>query len=208
MSYIRLLVISLAVFLAPLVVSAQEEAFHIPLDRIDRYQPLLYEEIVETTPMSRIRLQGKIDLVYDPIADMLWQQDSRVASVAFYNRFEPRLRYEVTSFQAGLPESEFGVDLIMRYLDGQAQKYAENSFEILLQPEVTSGPARFRIFGQRALSFTFSYLEEGSPVIRGENWVERDGLIHIVAVEAHNERAFKTFFERVRQAMNSMVEIE
>ncbi len=208
MSTFRFLVYSLAGFFSLLMVSGQEEKFHIPFDRIDRYQASLYEEMVESTPMSRIRLKGRIDLVYDLIADMRWQKDFRLASAAFYNRFEPRMRYEVTSFSADLLERQFDVDLVMSYLNGQAERYAENGFQVLLRPEVTNGPARFRIFGQRALSFTFAFERDGNPVIRGENWIERDGIIHIVAVEAHTERAFETFFEYVRQAMNSMVEIE
>ena len=206
MPLIHLLILFFAGALSALAATSEEEVFKIPLNRIDRYKPSIYGETVDSTRMSRVRLKGRNDLLYDPIPNMIWQRGYPLASAAFYNRLEPRIRYEVTSFSADLLEQDFGVALVMSYLRSKEQEYAEAGYEILLAPEKTTGAARFRLFGQRALSFTYSFMREEQLIIRGENWIERDGVIHIVAIEAPTRRAFDAFFERVRQAMNSMSE--
>ena len=85
----------------------------------------------------------------------------------------------------------------------RAFELKEQGFEVTLAPEVTTGPARFRILGQRTISFNYAYTKDEQRILRGENWVEIDGTIYIVAVEAPGPN-FRRFFERVRVAMNSM----
>lgn len=189
---------------ADLFAVSGDDVFRIPYGMIHQYEAMTHEEEVESTIMSRIRLKGPQDLIYDPIADMFWDKDYQKASAAFFNRLERRLRYEVISFDNNLLDRELNTDAILAYLRDQEQQLAEADFKLLLPPEDSNGPARFRILGQRALSFSFSYLRGEDRIIRGENWIEKDGFIFIVAVEAHNQEAFNIFFERVRQAMNSM----
>jgi hypothetical protein len=185
-----------------------EVVFRIPYQKIDRYQASIYEEVVEATTMNRVRLTGRKDLVYDPVDGMILDQNYPLASAAFTSRFDPTLRYEVTSFSANLLNIDFGVDLLLAYLRHKTVELGESNYSLLLAPEKTTGPARFRIFGKRALSFTYSFTRDELTVVRGENWIEKDGVIHIVAIEASNQQSFDRFFERVRQATNSMSYIE
>ncbi len=154
--------------------------------------------------MTRIRLSGRRDLIYDLVDFMQWHQEYQFASVAFYHRIDPRMRYEVTSLPANRLPMKFGVELLENYLRGREAALAEFDYELLLAPEVSTGPARFRILGQRALPIMYSFVRGDDRIIRGENWVEINGTVHIVAVEAHNETVFRSFSERVRLAMNSM----
>lgn len=178
--------------------------FDLPYPKIERYQPTVIKETVETILVERMRLEGKRNLIYEPIVDMNWQRDYQFASVRFTHRVEPQLCYEVTTFSAQHLVTDFGVELLKAYLRGKEKALAKSGFEILLPPEQSTGPARFRILGARALSFTYAYLNGENRIIRGENWIEHEGVVHIVAIEAPNETSFKLFFERVRVAMNSM----
>lgn len=190
-------------FAAAFLHGETEERFEIPVDRLNPYQASTYTERVESYEMQRTRLTGKDDLIYEIIPGMVWDREASNVSIAFANRWAPLNRYEVLRFPSSAIEKPFGIELIKAYLDGQAVKLEEQGFEVVLPPEVTTGPAKFRILGQRTLSFSYAYLKDEQRVVRGENWVEIDGVIYIVAIEAP-EANFRRFFELVRVAMNSM----
>lgn len=190
-----------------LLAEETEEIFAIPVDQLDRYQASTHTILAESTTVERMRLTGKDDFVYRMIPDMVWDRDATNVSVAFANRWAPLNRYEVLRLPSSAVEQEISPELIEAYLNGRALKLAEQGFEVVRPPEVTTGPARFRIFGERALSFTYAFLKDGQRVLRGENWVEIDGVIYIVAIEAPEKR-FSKFFEMIRVAMNTMAHLK
>lgn len=187
------------------ILFAQNEGrlLEIPRQQIDRYQVSTHSEQVEGFAMERVRLTGKIDFYYDPVPAMRWDRNVDTASAAFANRFSPSMRYEVYSF----PKEALGMSLtpeaLEAYLRSRAIEFAELSFKIISPPAQRSGPARFRIFGQRAMFFSYSFERSGERIVRGENWAEVDDIIHVVLIEA-KAADFHHFFETVRQAMNSM----
>ena len=89
------------------------------------------------------------------------------------------------------------------YLEGIILQFADQGIEILTYPEVTTGPARFRIFGQRALTISYSMDRNEQRITRGENWVEFDGMIHVVVVECPS-RIFNQYYKDARVYLNSM----
>lgn len=190
-------------FAFTILAAETEETFQIPFGQLDRYQASTYTDQVESYEMPRTRLVGKEDLIYEIIPNMVWDREADNVSIAFFNRWSPLNRYEVFRFPSRAIERKFGLDLIEAYLAGQALQLEEEGFEVVLPPEVTTGPARFRILGQRTISFSYAYLKDEQRIIRGENWVEIDGIIYIVAIEAP-ERNFRRYFETMRVAMNSM----
>ncbi|MFP4261191.1 MAG: hypothetical protein ACLFS1_08950 [Opitutales bacterium] len=194
---------ALLLLTAAVLTAQTEEIFQIPVNKLDRYQASTYTDQVESYEMERTRLIGKEDLIYEIIPDMIVDRDVTNASIAFSNRWAPLNRYELTRFPADAIDRDFGLELIQAYLNGRALELEEQGFEVTLAPEVTTGPARFRILGQRTISFTYAYIKDEQRILRGENWVEIDGIIYIVAIEAP-ESNFRRFFERARVAMNSM----
>jgi hypothetical protein len=194
---------ALLLLTAAVLTAQTEKIFQIPINQLDRYQASTYTDQVESYEMERTRLIGKEDLIYEILPDMIVDRDALTASIAFFNRWAPLNRYELTRFSADAIDGEFGLELIQAYLNGRAFELKEQGFEVTLAPEVTTGPARFRILGQRTISFNYAYTKDEQRILRGENWVEIDGIIYIVAVEAPGPN-FRRFFERVRVAMNSM----
>mgnify|MGYP005862160655 CR=1 FL=1 len=183
-----------------LLAEEAEEIFQIPYDQLDRYQASTHTVLAESTDVELTRITGKDDLVYDIIPGMVWDRQASNVSIAFVNRSAPLNRYEVLRLPGSAIEQDISPELIEAYLNGQALKLAEQGFEVVLPPEVNTGPARFRFLGRRALSFTYAFLKDEERVLRGENWVEIDGVLYIIAIEAPEKR-FSNFFEMLRVAM-------
>lgn len=186
-----------------LLAQSEERLLEIPIHAIDRYQVSTHSEMIESFAMERVRLTGRIEFFYDPVPAMRWDRDATTTSAAFVNRFTPSMRYEVYSFPANALSMPLTPKALEAYLRFRAIEFAEASFKVVSPPAQRSGPARFRIFGQRAMFFSYSFERSGERIVRGENWAEVDNIIHVVAIEAKTD-SFPHFFESVRQSMNSM----
>lgn len=192
----------------PLVSLAVEDGvLTLPSEAMDRYSVATHFDTIESFEMERVRLDGRLDITYDPVPGMRWDREANNASAVFVNQFNPALRYSVSSFPADAFEQKFGLDMLRAYLAGKAATLADRGFELVLAPEIDTGKARFRILGQRAISFSYAFTRDGKAITRGENWIQKDGMIHIVSVEAPTQ-AFPRFFETVRRALNSMRELD
>ncbi len=179
----------------------------IPEGMIERYSAEPFAERVESFAMERLLLKGRHPILMDYIPGHRFVGNSN-ASAFFDIRFNPGYQ---TSFFV-FPENTFGAALspesLNLYLRGKATKAPPvMRFEIIENASPTTGPAKFRIFGMRALTIRYTHLVEGKAVTTGENWIENDGTIFVVTVRAPSE-GFERYFERVRVALSSMNLVE
>lgn len=153
--------------------------------------------------MERIRMTGSKDILIDPIPQHYWDAAAKDVSARFELKGAPEFKVDVISF----PKSSFPHSLtpetLIAYLEGRRITHTDQNFEILEYPEVTTGRAKFRMFGERALTLRYSFSQKESKIIRAENWVEYDQIIYIVAIEGP-ANAFHLQFRDAKSSFNSM----
>jgi len=195
--------LSLGVSVATKTVSA-EDAPRIPLSSIDRYAVTSFRERLETFDLTRLRLSGRTGvLVSEPIRGFRSVPPQGAASARFVHNASNRLKVEIISF----PRRAFGHPLepatLRAYLENKSENAPpEQNFEILEMPEKTTGPAKFRFLGERALTLRYAADTGSHRIVRGENWVEAGDVVHVVAVEAPPD-LFDVLYEDIRATMNS-----
>lgn len=160
-----------------------------------------FQERLESFFVTRLRLSGPIVFTMDPIPG--FQPAEGGGPEAFVHYATSAARIDLRSFA---PE-DFGTKLsaqsLTAYLDRLAASHPPGQhFEILEAPAVTNGPARFRFLGKRALTLRYAYDQEGKRTVRAENWVEAEGLIHVISIEAPRD-AFDRHFEAARASFNA-----
>jgi hypothetical protein len=159
--------------------------------------------------LPRLQLQGRITMVMDPLADHFSIPTDGRCSARFELRNAPDITVEFLTF----PSTAFGHALndatLNLYLEGISRQYSQQqAFEIIEPAAFTeNGPAQFRILGQRAHTLRYGFLKDQSPYICGENWIERNGTVHIVRIQAP-AHAFELEFSEVKAILNSMTEVE
>lgn len=93
------------------------------------------------------------------------------------------------------------------YLQGLSQGMTEEQdFAVLEEPVISTGPARFRFLGQRAIPLRYRFIDGGNDVTRAENWFQIGDNIHVIVIEGPS-RFFDSYFESIRVPFNSSVEI-
>jgi hypothetical protein len=175
----------------------------IPAQAVDKYVMSYYEEPVESLLMTRIRLTGRIDFILDIIPEHQWKPNPSLASAEFYIPLASDFNIKIVSFPKRSFTHQVDVETLTDYLEGQALLLAEQQVEILEYPEVTTGRSKFRIFGQRALTLSYSLNKNGTRITHSENWAEYDDIIHVVIVECPSA-SFARYYKEVRGYLNSM----
>ncbi|MGB0744202.1 MAG: hypothetical protein ACPGSB_06720 [Opitutales bacterium] len=174
----------------------------IPTSALVNYEVSTYEETVETMIMERVWLKGPKDILFDPVPNMK-TTTNQPGKVRFFNRSSPLLTFEFLTFPSAAFPWKVTPPTLNSYLQGKALTLAESNFEVIEAPEITTGPAKFRILGQRALTIRYSFDTKQGKIIRGENWLEKDGMIHVVIVEG-TPNGFSRHFKEVKACLNSM----
>lgn len=190
--------------------TAQEQDYPtIPYSALKPYKASTVEEKLEAMRMTRLRLDGPISILSDPLEGHISTGTEGKSSARFELRNAPQFTVEILTFPHADFEYELNDQILNLYLKGLSLQYKpEQNYQILEEAAFTTvGPAKFRILGQRAHSFRYSYQDEEQTIVYGENWIERDSYIHIVRICAP-QRGFDLHFREVKAALNSMAEIE
>lgn len=128
-------------------------------------------------------------------------------SLKFAHYANPRLKVDLISFTKEDFGYEMEAEVLRDYLAGIEEEFtAEQAFEIVEEPVVSTGPAKFRFLGQRALPLRYRFIRDKIDLTRAENWFEIDGIIHVIAIEAPT-RFFDAYFESIRIPFNSSVRV-
>lgn len=162
--------------------------------------------MVEALAIERIRIKGTKDIMFDPVPGMKLS-DQKPGKVLYFSRSSPQHTFEILSFHSKAFPAEVNASTLQLYLQGRAIDLAKKNFEIIEAPVVTTGPAKFRILGERALTLRYAFDTEQGRIIRGENWLEKDGMVHVVAIQG-TPNGFNRHFKRVKAALNSMTYLE
>ena len=188
------------------VVACFAQTHQIPrilISSVDHYKVSVYQETIETMQMDRIRMTGRKDILIDPIPQHYWNAAAKDVSARFELKGAPEFKIDVISFPKNSFPHSLTPETLNAYLEGRRLAHTDQSFEILESPEITTGPAKFRIFGERALTLRYSSSQDEIKSVRAENWVEYDQIIYIVAIEAP-ANAFQLEFRDAKSSFNSM----
>lgn len=181
----------------------------IPYSALDNYKVTFEKEPLETMQMERLWLRGDITIKMDPLEGHQVASSEGKASARFTIRNAPEFSVEILSF----PERSFGHsvkdDTLNEYLEGLRLQHSPNQEFKIIKPSQFSetGPAEFRILGRKAHHIRYGYLDKGQRFEAAENWIEKDGIIHVVRVSAPSDR-FELHFRDSKLAFTSMAEQE
>ena len=184
--------------------AASGEAFPvIPAHAVDQYAVSYFEEPLESMVMTRIRLKGSKDIIIDVIPSHRWSSQPGTASAHFHIPMAPEFKMQFISFPKAAFVFPLNVETLTAYLEGIMLQFAEQGIEVLEYPETSTGPAKFRIFGERALTICYAMDLNEQRITRSENWVEFDDMIHVITVECPS-RSFTRYYKEARGYWNSM----
>ncbi|MEO0511003.1 MAG: hypothetical protein AAF065_14225 [Verrucomicrobiota bacterium] len=199
----RAIVLAAIILLSTATLVGQEITYpRIPVHLLDKYKVTEHEEVVEMMTMTRVRIKGRKEITFDPVPNMmLW--DKNPGQARFYHRAAPQLTFEILSFPVSAFRYELSEKMLEEYLKGQEKAFVERNFEVIEPPELGTGPAKFRILGERALTLRYAFDTEQGRLLRGENWLEKDDMIHVVVIDGTPE-LFDNHFKRIKAGLNSM----
>ena len=184
--------------------AASGEAFPtIPVNAIDKYAVSYFEEPLESMVMTRIRLKGSKDIIIDVIPSHRWSSQPDTVSAHFHIPMAPDFKMHLISFPKKAFVHQLTVGALTEYLEGVLLRLADTKIEVLEYPETSTGPAKFRIFGERALTICYAMDLNEQRITRSENWVEFDDMIHVITVECPS-RSFTRYYKEARGYWNSM----
>ncbi len=177
----------------------------IPLSALDSYTVAETSEQLESISMTRIKLQGPVSIIIDPIDNYREAETAHNCSVEFTMRRHPEYKVKFYSFRKNAFNAELNADSLNLYLH-KLQQTADPlvQFELLELPDNTTvGPAKFRILGKRAFTMRYRFLANEKLITRSESWIEDQGRIFVVAIEAPSE-SFEPKFQFIKATLNSM----
>ena len=177
----------------------------IPLNALDSYKVADTSERLESISMTRIHMQGPVSIIIDPIDNYRKADTPDACSVQFTKRRNPEYKVKFYSFRKTAFNSALNADSLNLYLNNLKQTADPTvQFEVLEIPDdKTVGPAKFRILGKRAFTMRYRFLASEESTTRSESWVEDQGRIFVVAVEAPTE-FFEPQFQYIKATLNSM----
>jgi hypothetical protein len=177
----------------------------IPIATVQRYQASVIDVTLEQTSVQRLRLSGPQTLILDPLPGYQSVATEGQCSTRFELQHAPTFRVEFFAFPArnfGFPLNDESLNLYAQGLSLNFQ--AEQEFKIIELAAFNGvGPAKFRIFGKRARTLRYSYRNEDTDLVVGENWIENDGTLYMVRVQAPR-RSFAREYKEVKASFNSI----
>lgn len=189
---------------------AQEVDFpSIPNEAVDAYSVTQIDERLESVDRPQMRAAGRfLTFKMDPVDSHSVVRAPEGISLRLEHNANLQLKVELSSFE----RDAFGYDLseqtLRDYLKGiEQQMTEEKNFQILEEPVITTGPARFRFLGQRAIPLRYRFLNGEADITRAENWFQTENAIHVIAIQGPS-RFFDSYFESIRIPFNSSVAIE
>lgn len=197
-------------FLLASALSAEDVQFPtIPTEAVDKYAVTAFNERVESVDLPALRVSGRqLTFKMDAIGQHTPAQAPEGVSLRLQHYANPLLQVELVSFKA----DDFAFDLdeqtLRDYLKGIEQQYSvEQNFEVLEEPVISTGPARFRFLGQRAIPMRYKFTEGGNDLTRAENWFLIGDNIHVISIQGPS-RFFDGYFESIRIPFNSSVPLD
>ena len=186
----------------------QEVPPTLPFGSLATYTVSYEDERLETMQMERLWMRGPITIQMDPIDGHRPVPAKGAASARFQIEGLPAFRVELLTFPVSSFPHEVEDDILNAYLDGMAAAQPpEKAFEILEYSEFSpEGESKFRMLGRRAHQIIYSYTDqEKGRITVAENWLKKDGLVHVVKVSAP-EDGFALQLRDVRLTFTSMIE--
>lgn len=177
----------------------------IPIATIQRYEASIIDTTLEQTRVKRLRLNGPQTLIMDPLLGYYPVNTEGQCSARFELQYSSIFRVEFFAFPArdfGYPLNDESLNL---YAQGLSQSFLpEQEFKIIeLSAFNGAGPAKFRILGNRARTIRYSYRNDDTVLVIGENWVENEGTIYMVRIQAP-QRSFAREYKEVKASFNSI----
>lgn len=183
---------------------AKTEAPQIPLAQLERYKTIIYHEIIESIVMEQIRLVGPKTIQIEVPSDYSIDTNVKQASVAFLHQKAIGYGFNLYSFPQKAFKHKLTDTTLNAYLENLALSYKPKAqFEIIEAAEVNDGRARFRIFGQKALTIRYALNIKEQRIIVAENWAQEGDTIYMISVIGP-ERSFNFIFKEIRIELNSM----
>lgn len=173
---------------APLAAEqAPKPAPTIPYGSLLKYSAGVEYETLESMQLKRLLLNGPIRIRIDPFGGYSPVPAQEGASIRFQIDAAPQFQVDLLS----LPKSSFPYELndqtLNAYVDGMAARQApERAFTVISYSDYSpEGASKFRILSRRARQIIYEFTDPQAGRMRvAENWVEIDGYIHIVKVQA------------------------
>ena len=193
-------------FCLSVIAQTQEaETFpEIPREELDSYTLTQVTERIESMDVPMLRVSGNgLTFVMNPIPNHSADRAPKDVSLRLTHYANPQLQVELASFKAADFGYDFNEATLRQYLQGiQMQYAAEQNFEVLLEPVITTGPSRFRFLGVRSIPLRYRFNQEDDDLTREENWFLIDGTIHVISVQGFS-RSFEGYFQSIRIPFNS-----
>jgi hypothetical protein len=200
-----------SLWLVGLVASAAEEETDfpaIPKSAVDAYTVTQVYERIESVDVPQLRATGRLlTFQMDPVDSHSTVPAPEGVSLRLEHYANPQLQVDLSSFAREAFEFGLSEETLRQYLAGIAQTMTEEqNFKILEEPVITTGPARFRFLGQRAIPLRYRFRDKGVDLTRAENWFRIGDNIHVISIQGPS-RFFDTYFESIRVPFNSSVAI-
>lgn len=190
--------------------SAEEVQFpSIPTEAVDQYTVTAFTERVESVDLPALRFSGRLlTFKMDAIDQHKPAQAPEGVSARLQDYANPLLQVELVSFKAEDFEFDLNEQTLRDYLKGVEQQFAEEQkFEVLEEPVISTGPARFRFLGQRAIPMRYTFSEDGRDLTRAENWFPIEDNIHVISIQGPSG-FFDGYFESIRIPFNSSAPLD
>lgn len=181
----------------------------IPTAALEHYTVSVVDEQVETMRLPRLRLTGRKTLQMDILANHISMPSKGQCSARLAIANSPDIKIEFLIFSSTSFQYPLNDDSLNLYLAGLKLRHKPSQAFTILEESAfnENGRAKFRILGQRAMTIRYSFQHDDQTIICGENWIERDGTIYIVRVQAPS-RAFSSEYEDARATLNSISELK
>jgi hypothetical protein len=180
----------------------------IPYAQLDHYRAKETTERVELMALDRLQLIGPQTIQMDRLNDYNVTTEVQDSSATFTHIHTSDIQFLFYSFPSSAFKHSFSVATINAYLDNLSRtKPPEANFEILELAQETTGKAKFRIFGNKALTTQYAIDMDDRRFIVADNWIEEDGNIYMISVITP-EKNFAPIFKSIRKQLNSMYIVE
>lgn len=177
------------------------------------YKATATTEVIETTIMDRLLLDGKYPILMNPLPSMVSRPAPPGYSLLMGSPYNSLIQVGFRVFPDKVFTEDFNAEVMLDYLkELQAQSKKEDNFEVLVEPFENFGIANFRFLNSRpyVLSYAYTHYDEQQRsirMIRQEAWSQIGDYYYVVIVQAP-ERAFPQFLQAVSIPIATMTFID
>ena len=168
----------------------------------------IVSERLETMDIPRIKLSGKRDIQMDYLESFDIAKANN-ESVLLTHKFLKSNELSLSAWPATSIQGEIDQKNVADYLRklGENAKRRQELFEVVTTPAPDGSPTKIRFLGGKPITIEYIILRQidGEPtrVKVQENWMEMDGAVYMLKIEAPEDR-FDTFFRQCKGLANSM----